>query len=241
MAGASYTENAHFAFIFGKQQGGNYFDNSGKATFASPQNVKAVKQYLDLLGADKIAIPSSAEHGATQDAVADFTGGRASMIMAQTNTTASIAKGGMPTSDYGVAPMPIESPLPAGGERVNSHVAGINIAAFKDKNTEAALKFINFMTSTTEQISLNKTYGSLPVVKGAASDAAFQGATTKTFVDVLSTTSAPMPMVTNESQFETTVGAALKELIAQSATGKVLTDTDVKNALTSAQQKLATS
>ncbi|MDT7642243.1 MAG: multiple sugar transport system substrate-binding protein [Pseudonocardiales bacterium] len=152
LAGGSYTESAHFAFIFGKQHGGNFFDKAGSPTFATPQNVAGVQQYLDLLGVDQVSIPSSAEHDTTQDATADFTSGKAAMMMGQSNTTAYIAANGMAESDYGIAPLPIEAPLPPGGERVNSHVAGINIAAFKDKNTDAALKFINFMTGKAEQV-----------------------------------------------------------------------------------------
>jgi multiple sugar transport system substrate-binding protein len=238
LAGGSYTESAHFAFIFGKQHGGNFFDPAGKATFATPQNVAAVKQYLDLIGVNKVAVPSSAEHDTTQDATADFAAGRAAMLMGQTNTTAYIAAAGMPESDYGVAPLPFEVPAPPGAERVNSHVAGINIAAFKDKNTEAALKFINFMTGKDEQVKINKKYGSLPVTKDAAADPAFQGPTTKIFVDVLANTSAPMPMITNESQFETTVGSAIKDLVAQIVGGKPVTEGDVQAALATAQQKL---
>ncbi|WP_163509820.1 ABC transporter substrate-binding protein [Fodinicola acaciae] len=237
-AGASYTENVHFAYILGQQYGSDYFDASGKATFATPQNVKGVKRYLDWLGADKISIPSSAEHGQGQDAVADFTSGKAAMIMQQTGTTASIAAGGMKESDYGVVPLPIENPLPPGGRKITSFVAGINISAFKEKNTEAALKFINYMTSPAVQVDLNKQFGSLPVVGAATSDPAFQTPTKKVFVDVLRNSSKTMPMVVNESQFETTVGAALKDLVAQQATGKIASEADVKAALTAAQQKL---
>jgi multiple sugar transport system substrate-binding protein len=238
LAGGSYTESAHFAFIFGKQHGGSFFDKAGNPTFATPANVAAVKQYLDLMGVDQVSIPSSAEHDTTQDATADFTSGKAAMMMGQSNTTAYIAANGMPESDYGVATLPIESPLPAGGERVNSHVAGINIAAFKDKNTDGALKFINFMTGKAEQVKLNNAYGSLPVTHEAAADPAFQSPTVKTFLDVLANTSAPMPMITNESQFETTVGSAVKDLVAQIVGGRTVTDSDVQAALSAAQQKL---
>ncbi|WP_232663206.1 ABC transporter substrate-binding protein [Pseudonocardia sp. TRM90224] len=238
LAGASYTEGAHFAFILGKQHGGSFFDASGRPTFATPQNVAAIEQYIALLGTEKVAVPSSAEHARTADAVADFTSGKAAMMIAQTNTTAAIAAGGMAEGDYGVAPMPINDPLPAGGERVNSHVAGINIAAFKDKNTDGALKLIEFLTSPAEQVKLNQEFGSLPVTKDAAADPAFQGAKTKIFLEELATTSAPMPMVPNESQFETTVGSAVKEMLAQIAGGKPVTQAEVQAALAGAQQKL---
>ncbi len=53
-------------------------------------------------------------------------------------------------------------------------VAGINMAVFKHtKNQDGALKFVKFMTSDAEQKILNKTYGSLPAVKAAHADPAF--------------------------------------------------------------------
>lgn len=241
LAGGSYTESAHFAFMFGKQQGGNYFDSSGKATFNTPQNVKGVQQYVDLIGKYKVATPGSAEHATTQDAIPDFTSGKAAMLMGQNNTAAGIVANGMKTSQYGVAPIPILSPLPPGGQRINSHVAGINIAAFQGKNESAALKFIKFMTSKPEQVTLNKKYGGLPVTQEASQDPAFQTPENKVFVDVLAKTAAPMPMVANESQFETTVGNGIDGLIAKAATGKPVSTADVQKALADAQEKMKSS
>ncbi|MEJ3655862.1 sugar ABC transporter substrate-binding protein [Actinomycetes bacterium KLBMP 9759] len=238
LAGASYGEGAHFAFILGKQHGGSFFDAAGNPTFATPQNVAAIQQYLGLLGTDKVASPSSAEHGSTGDVIADFTGGRAAMVIAQTAETARIAEAGMAPEEYGVVPMPILDPLPPGGERVNSHVAGINIAVFGDKNTEAGLELVEFLTSREEQVKLNAAFGSLPVTEEAAGDAAFDNPITKTFLDVLATTSAPMPMVPNESQFETTVGSVIGEMMARIVAGETVTDADVQAALEAAQQKL---
>ncbi len=238
LAGASYTENAHFAFMFGKQQGAEFFNSGNKATFTADGNVKGIKQYIDLLGTEKVATPASAEHATTTDAISDFTSGKAAMLMGQNNTAAGIEAGGMTTDDYGVAPIPLLSPLPAGGKAVNSHVAGINIAAFKDKNETGALKFIKFLTSRSEQVTLNKKFGALPVTREASTDPTFQTPQNKVFVDVLAKTSAPMPMIPNESQFETTVGNAMKDLIAQAATGKKVTDADVKKALADAEQKM---
>jgi len=54
-------------------------------------------------------------------------------------------------------------------------VAGINLAIFANtRHKEAALKFVQFMTSDTEQTTLNKAYSSLPTVQGAYGDPAFQ-------------------------------------------------------------------
>ncbi len=83
----------------------------------------------------------------------------------------------MDPDEYGVAPVPMLENAPSGGKKINSMVAGINMAVFKNtKNKDAALKFVKFMTSDDEQMILNKTYGSMPPVKPAGSDPAFQHA-----------------------------------------------------------------
>lgn len=237
LAGASYTENAHFAYIFGQQQGGDFFKN-GKPTFTSPQNVKAVQQYTDLIAKDKVATPASAEHTTTNDAIEDFTSGKAAMLLGQNNTNTGIEAAGMKKSEYAVAPIPMLDPLPAGGKAINSHVAGINIAAFKGGNESGAMKLIKFLTSAKEQVILDKAFNALPVTTEAAKAPEFQTPENKMFVNVLAKTSAPMPMITDESQFETTVGNAMKDLIAQAATGKSVTAADVRKSLADAQQKM---
>ena len=55
--GGSYTENVHFAFIFGKQNGAEWFDSDGKPTFTSAGQVAGVKRYLDLMQTDKVVNP----------------------------------------------------------------------------------------------------------------------------------------------------------------------------------------
>ena len=62
LEGASTSENAHHAFTFSQQHGGSFFDAAGKPTFTTPQNVAAVKQYVDFVAADRIASPSVAEY-----------------------------------------------------------------------------------------------------------------------------------------------------------------------------------
>jgi multiple sugar transport system substrate-binding protein len=118
-------------------------------------------------------------------------------------------------------------------------VAGINLAVFANtKHKAAALQFVKFMTSDAEQVILNKTYSSLPTVQGAYSDPAFQTPTVKTFQQILSTTAAAMPEVPAESQFETLVGAVIKGLFAEAATGKTITADEIKAKLTAAEQQV---
>ncbi|MCQ4081040.1 sugar ABC transporter substrate-binding protein [Streptomyces sp. RB6PN25] len=236
--GASTSENAHHAFTFSQQHGGSFFDASGKPTFDTPQNVAAIKQYVDFMAADKIANPSDAEYSNGTEAVQDFATGKAAMLLWQT-ADASLANYGMKPSQYGVVPVPFPASLPPGGKRADSIVAGINLSVFADtKNKDAALKFVKYMTSRQTQIELNKAYGSLPSVTDAYSDPAFQTPTAQVFQKVLDNSAAPMPAVPQESQFETAIGGVLKNLFADAASGKAVTDQTVAAQLNQAQQQL---
>jgi multiple sugar transport system substrate-binding protein len=235
---AQTPENAHHAFTFSQQQGGSFFDSSGKPTFNTPQNVAGVKQYVDFMAADKIANPSDAEYSNGTEAVKDFATGKGAMLLWQT-ADASLANYGMKPSQYGVVPVPFPASPPAGGKHVNSIVAGINMCVFANtKNKDAALKFVKFMTSKQTQIDLNKAYSSLPSVTDGYSDPAFQTPTVQVFQKVLSSSAAPMPAVAEESQFETAIGGALKKLFADAASGKPVTDQTVAAELDRAQQQL---
>ncbi|HEX6468336.1 MAG TPA: extracellular solute-binding protein [Streptosporangiaceae bacterium] len=236
--GASYTEGAHFAFMFGLQNGAKLFQG-GAPGFDSPQMVAGVKQYLDLLATDKVVNPSDAEYVNDSQYLKDFAKDKAGMLMIQSYATAGVKENGMKDSDYGVAPIPLPDPLPAGGQRVTSHVAGINIGVFKNsKNTDGALKLVNFLTSPDEQKILNARYGTLPVAQAAYSDPRFQTPQTKIFQQVLANTSVTMPMIPEEAQFETLVGNSVKELIADAAAGKPVTEQTIKDKLTAADKKM---
>ena len=61
MEGGSITENSHFAFILGRQNGGELFDGN-KPTFDSDPIVKGVSDYVNLIGRDKVADPGNAQY-----------------------------------------------------------------------------------------------------------------------------------------------------------------------------------
>ena len=231
-------ENVHLAFELSQQQGGSFFNSAGQPTFDTPQNVAAIEQMIDFMQTDKVANPSDAQYSKGTEALTDYATGKAAMVFWQA-ASGSLAKLGMPASDIGVAPLPLPSPMPPGGKKVTSMVAGINIAIFKDtKNLTAAKEFVKFMTSTPEQESLNATYGSLPTVSPAYSDPAFNTPAVNTFRSILNTTAAPMPAVPAESQFETAVGTAIIHLYASAATGTTVTASMIGQALSQAQQQL---
>jgi multiple sugar transport system substrate-binding protein len=231
------SENAHHAFTFGQQYGADLFDSGGKPNFASDGEVAAIKRYVDFMAVDKIVNPSDAEY-ANNQSVTDFATGKAAMLLWQA-ADSSLKSHGMSPDDYGVAPVPFEDPVPAGGKHVNSMVAGINLAVFNNtKHKDAALKFVKFMTSDAEQTILNKTYGSMPTVKTAYTDPAFQTDEVKTFQNVLNTTAAPLPAVPEESQMETLIGTVMKGLFADVASGKTPSAADIKAKLSAANDQV---
>ncbi len=235
--GANVSENVHHAFAFSQQYGGAWFDSAGKPTFDTPENVAAVKRYIGFMATDKIVNPSNAEYAQNQS-VSDFANGKAAMLLWQA-AGSSLKAQNMSPDAYGVAPVPFLENAPSGGKRVNSMVAGINMAVFKfTKNKDNALSFVKFMTSDEEQVVLNKTYGSLPSVKAAGADSAFQAQEQKILAQVLNASAAPLPQVAQESQFETLIGTAMKELFADAASGKPITDAAIKAKLAQAQQQV---
>ncbi|MFE6909940.1 ABC transporter substrate-binding protein [Streptomyces erythrochromogenes] len=237
--GANLANNIHQVFVLSRQHGGSFFDAAGKPTFDTPANVAAVKSYVDLMAEARIVAPGNAEYDKNQS-LQDFAGGRTAMVLWQ-SAASSFKAHGMKEGDWGTAPVPVPAgAVPGTGTGVNSMVAGINMAVFKNTdNLDGALKFVGFMTSDEEQKILNRTYGSIPPVKAAQSDPAFADQDLTVLRDTLATSAAPLPQVPEESQFETTVGTAVKELFADAAAGRPVTTESVRARLAKAQQQMA--
>ncbi|AUG80614.1 sugar ABC transporter substrate-binding protein [Kitasatospora sp. MMS16-BH015] len=237
--GGNVSENVHHAFTLGQQHGAEFFDASGRPQFDSPAAVTAVKTYVDLIAGDRIAAPGNAEY-ANNQSVTDFASGKAAMLMWQA-AGANLKSHGMAAEDYGVAPVPAPAGA-TGAAQTSSMVAGINLAVFKNThNKDGALKFVQFMTSAAEQTQLNKSYGSIPPVSDAQGDPAFATPELKTLSEVLAHRARPLPQVAAESQFETLVGTAVKNLFAAAAAGQPVTEATVKAELAKAQQQMPAS
>jgi multiple sugar transport system substrate-binding protein len=236
LEGGSITENAHWAFILGRQNGGQLFDKGGKPTFDSPPIVKGVKQYVDLWGENKVISPSAAQYSDGTQALGQFAKGKAGMTLWQNNAENNVKTNGMKPSEYSVADVPV---VDGSSSPVMTHVAGINVSVFESsKHKDAALAFVKFLTSPEQQVSLNTQFGSLPVVKAAQSNKAFSAPNLKTFNGILAQHAEPMPLINEEGQMETFIGDAVKQLIATAATKGSVSEGEVKSALTAANQKM---
>jgi multiple sugar transport system substrate-binding protein len=236
LAAGSYTENVHFAFINGSQNGGEWFDSAGKPTFTSDANVQGVLRYLDLMQKDKVVNTSNAQYDNGTKAVNDFATKKVAMILNQNNADNSIQSNGMKSDEYGVVPFP----SPTGGQKIATFIAGINMSIFKNtKNKDAALQFVKFMTSPETQKTLGKPFSSLPVLKGATPVFTDNPEEAKTFANIYANKSKPLPLVPGEDQFESTVGKAMNTMFAKIATGGTVSADDVKAALKDAQDQVA--
>ncbi|GAA4520305.1 sugar ABC transporter substrate-binding protein [Actinoallomurus oryzae] len=236
--GANNAENIHHAYIFAKQHGGDFFDASGNPTFTSPGAVAGVKQYIDFMAADKITAAGDAEYAQNQS-LQDFATGKAAMLLWQA-AGVQLAQRGMKAADWGVAPVPVQSGAPGQGTQVDTMVAGINLAVFKNtQNRDGALKFVKFMTSDEEQKILNGKYGSIPPVTSAQSDPQFANPEQTVLRQGLAKSAVALPQVAKESQFEDLVGPALKDLFADAAAGRPVTEDSVRKRLEKAQQQMA--
>jgi multiple sugar transport system substrate-binding protein/raffinose/stachyose/melibiose transport system substrate-binding protein len=235
--GSNPSENIHHTFVFAKQHGADFFTADGKPDFTSDGTVAAVKQYVDLMAKDKIIAPGNAEYAQNQS-VSDFAKGKNAMLLWQ-SASANLKSQGMSDDAYGIAPVPVQSGTPGTGTNVNSMVAGINLAVFKNShNLDGATKFVKFMTSDAEQKILNTAYSSIPPVKTAQTDATFNTPANAVLKDTLAKSAAALPQVADESQFETTVGTAVKTLFAAAAAGHAVTTESVKAELEKAQQQM---
>ncbi|MEU6530373.1 sugar ABC transporter substrate-binding protein [Streptomyces sp. NPDC046928] len=235
--GSNPSENIHHAVVFAKQHGADFFTADGKPDFTSDKAVAGVKQFVDLMAKDKVVAPGNAEYAQNQS-VSDFAKGKTAMLLWQ-SASANLKSQGMSEDDYGIAPVPVQSGAPGTGTGVNSMVMGINMAVFKNTdNIDGATKFVKFMTSDAEQKVLNQAYSSIPPVKGAQADAAFNTPANAVLKDTLAKSAVAAPQVADESQFETAVGTAIKGLFADAAAGRKVTEDSVKAALEKAQQQM---
>jgi ABC-type glycerol-3-phosphate transport system substrate-binding protein len=235
--GANVSENIHHVFVFAKQHGADFFTADGKPDFTSDGVVTAVKQYVDLMAKDKVIPQGNAEYAQNQS-VSDFAKGKTAMLLWQ-SASANLASQGMGEDRYGIAPVPVQSGAPGTGAQVNSMVAGINLAVFKNTdNLDGATEFVKFLTGDEEQKILNKAYSTIPPVASAQADPSFGTPANAVQKDTLAKSAAALPQVADESQFETTVGTAVKELFAEAAAGHPVTTESVKAELTKAQQQM---
>lgn len=234
--GGSTSEAAHWAYLLGMQSG-NPLYAKGKWDFATAKEAKAVSLYVNMVGSEHIANPSDAQNNSNV-AESDFANNKAAMLVWQ-NPMSTLAQLGMKPSQYANAPMPEPSPIPAGGQPLQTFPAGINLAIpASTKHKAAALALVKFLTSPSVQVAINHHYGTFPPVLAAQHTPTFSTPVYKTLEASYNNHAAPLPQVASESTMETDLGGAITHLISQAATGSSLSTSQIQSALSSAQSQL---
>jgi multiple sugar transport system substrate-binding protein len=238
--GSNATDAVHWAFFLGEQSGNPLYNRQGKPDFATVKLADALKTYIGMFASKGIIDPANAQNGANP--LSSFANNKAAMTIGQ-DAAASLSQLGMSSSQFGTAQVPVLSPLPQGGKAIESHVGGINLVVRQStQHLTAALDLVKFLASTKAQVAINKVYGTLPVIKSAYGDAAFQNPTDQVYRKILEQHSAPMPQVPSEAQMETLLGGAVTSLIAHTAqSGTVPSTSSILSSLTSAQKQLEAS
>lgn len=228
----------HIQYIFVAQNGGSPFLEDGTPSFVTPENINAVKRYIDLMATDQVMNPSNAQYTEGTQATNDFAGGKIGMYMAQTGNVNALSQSGMDPSQYGVVPVP----APAGGEPVGSFIAGTNISIFKNtQHKDAALEFVKFMTSVEEQEILNKAFRMIPPVKDVPASAFEEYPELMAiWPQILENNAIPMALVPTVSAYQANVGGGIVGLFGKAATGSAVSEDDVRAMLEEAEQKMAT-
>ncbi|GAA1723871.1 ABC transporter substrate-binding protein [Microbacterium paludicola] len=236
LAGQRTSNNAHATFILGKQHGGDLYDADGNPDFTNDAIVAAVNDWVQLMGENGIVSPSNAELDDGSLMAQEVANGRAAMMFDQ---AAGSTLESLDFSDWGVAPIPMQSADATGEAATQSHVAGINIAVFENSDSkDAAIAFVNHLLSADEQEVLGAEFGALPPVTDALDAEAFNTPEMEVLKGVLADHAQPMPLFASESQAEELIGAAVAELFATIAQGGEVTEDDVRAALEDAQAQM---
>jgi multiple sugar transport system substrate-binding protein len=218
-------------WILDRQYGGHLYTPQGKPDITSSIDVKVTKQMVEWLYPDGIINPANvADSTGTLD-LTEFEHGTAAMLFNQSPEVAVTPPGG-----YALSYVPLPSPTPPGGAKIMSHVAGENLAIFKNtKHLSEDLEFIKFLTSPSEQETINKAMYELPVTTAGLKTPYFLSPTEKTFGKILSTYARPMPTEASSADLELDYADAFIGLERKDISSHGITTSEVRSALASAQ------
>jgi len=235
LPGGTVNVSMHLPYIFTNQNGGSPFLADGKPDVNNQAEIDAVMRYVGLMATEKVVNPSAAQYTNGVQATDEFATGKIGMYMNQTGNVSALLQKGMDPSKYGVVPIP--APANAVNKTVGSFIAGTNISIFNfTKNKDAALELVKFMTSPEEQLILNKAYRMISPVQGVPADAFSEWPElAQIWPQILQNNAIPMALVSTVSAYQNAVGGGVVQLFAQAATGKPVTEADVKAMLDQAQ------
>lgn len=224
-------------WIMARQLGGNVYNSSGQPDFTSNGDVQSITQMVQWLYPDGIVNTANVADTTGTLSETEFESGKAAMYFVQSPTVLKTPPGG-----YGLSYVPLPAKVPAGGVKIMSHVAGENLAIFKNsKHLSEDLEFIKFLISPQENAAVNEKMFELPVTNAALHTSYFQTPSEKVFGHILTTYAQPMPTEASSATVEEDYASAFIQLCRQDISDHDITTSQVKSALSSAQASAAAS
>ncbi len=224
-----------FEWILTTQYGGSFYatPTEDKATVNTAPDVKAMTFLLNWIGPDHIMDPDNAEYNNNQ-AEEQFGHGKAAMIFTQGS---SFSAYGMPNSAWGVALLPMPTSHMAASQAVMSHLDGVNIGILKSSTHLAAdYAWLKFLTGSTAQTLIGKSYGVIPSTLAASKDAIFTSSPVdKVWLDIQSHYAKPMPTQADTGTVANAYAAAVGQLAYSAASSGKVSGSQVQSALDSVE------
>lgn len=226
-----------WTWILSSQYGGGLYTKNGKTDVTSTADAKAIDSYVQWVYPDQIVSPPVASDSTGTVAQTQFLAGQSGMWLTQ-----DVEPAVQNPNEFGISVVPLPSPMPKGGQKIMSHVAGENLAISKStKHLGEAEEFVKFLVGTSEQNTINQGMYELPVTHAALNTPYFQSASMKTFASVLSKYARPMPVYPNSATLENDLGNAAVSLVRTDISNKAITQSQVQSALNGVQQTVAAS
>jgi multiple sugar transport system substrate-binding protein len=229
---ANVSDMTTWEWILMRQYGGDFFDaGTKKANANSPQNVQAMQFFLDWIGKYKIMSPQAAQYNAAQSE-AEFNNGKLAFLFTQGRGNVT-----MDQDKYEAARLPMREENPPADQAVMSHIAGENVILFKSsKKQDAAIKWVKFLLSTKAQVTKNVNNKSIPVTVEAGKAPEFSKyKIDKIDIEIASKYAQPQQINSDDGPLSQAYTRAIGQLAGQVATGKTVTEADIKAALDGVQ------
>lgn len=188
--------------------GGDFFDDAGKAAFNSPEGVEALQFLVDLAGTDAVPDPTGT---ALEDIQPLFTAGRLAMMIDGNFFVAQINENS-PDLDYSVIPVPTNG----GADQVTWGVTDTLVIS-KEAPADLARLFIDHIYRTEARTEFDVNEGLLPVLNSQSSAEEFSDDNSQAWMSMLDSARFD-PLHPNYSQMQELLKGEIQAAVKGSKT-----------------------
>ena len=194
--------------------GGDFFDADGKASFNSPEGVEALQFLIDLAGSEALPDPTGT---ISEDIQPLFTAGRTAMVIDGNFFVAQI-KENAPDLNYSVVPIPTND----GADPVTWGVTDTLVIS-KDAPADLARLFIDHIYKSETRTEFDVNEGLLPVLQSQGSSAEFSDDNSQAWLNMLENARFD-PLHPNYSQMQELLRGEIQAAIKGSKTAQEALD-----------------